>query len=379
MVRLEKFLPEKSATLINFRCLSGVRKHMPTSIRPRETAPGLACFGTLAEAVARACRERPGLLNRLILLRASDFHCLCLGIGRVGPDHLTAASLEGLLDQEPRKLLARILGDLGESKLDSLYRLLERLPNRYVEPRHYRALARIAAANLGMKIIGHDDVSVLEAIQFWCAVADADALTIAVAGVVYPDARSVMTYVHALKQAMSVGLLGMSEIELLASLEALHGRIALHAFLYRRLIKREAPLWPVQHPAFRQVREASRLWRPPAPVRWRRRLLEIVTGSVVLLEYLGGTSRDPVRPTPVILLDPGALSAGYEVFGATLDEFAAIESLIPALLPVGYPLALASLLQNTLADAEQIGFHLQARYHGQPRVEEPEPRGAADV
>ena|GEM_PF-644430 len=350
---------------------------MPTSMRPREAAPGLACFGTLGEAVARACRERPGLLNRLILLRASEFHCVCLGIGRVGPDHLTADSLEGLLDQEPRKLLARILGYLGESKLDALYRLLEWLPNRYVEPRYYRALARIAAANLGVKIIGHDDVSVLEAISFWCAVADADALTIAVAGVVYPDARSVMTYVHGLKQAMSVGLLGMSEIELLASLEALHGRIELHAFLYRGLIKREAPPWPVQHPAFRQVREASRLWRRPAPVRWRRRLLEFVAGTVVLLEY--GTSRDSVRPAPVILLNPGALSAGYEVFGATLDEFAAIESLIPALLPVGYPLALAGLLQNTLADAEQIGFHLQARYHGQPRAEDPEPRGADDV
>lgn len=342
---------------------------MPTSTSLQETAPGLSCFGVLADAVASACRARPGLLNRLILLSPADFHCVCLGIGQAGPDRLTADALEDLLDQQPRKLLIRALGDLAESKLDFLYWLLDWLPNRHVNLEYYRALARIAEADLGMKIIGHDDVSVLDAIPFWGAVAGADPLTIAVAGVVYPDAGLVLTYARALNEAMSVGLLGMGETELLATLETLHGRIELHAFLYRGLIKREVPPWQVQHPAFRQVREASRLWRPPAPVRWRRLLLEIVTGTAVLLEYAGGSSHAPDRPAPLILLGRDELSARYEVSGATEDEAGAIDALMPTMLPAGYRLALAGLLQNTLADAEQIGFHVQVRYHGLPRIE----------
>ena len=349
-----------------------------TSPVSREVAPGLACFGVLADVVAHACRGRPILLDQLIRLPPSAFHCFCLGADKLGASGQTADALQNLLDQAPRTLLVQVIGELSEPHLERLYALLGMLPRQYLQSPHYPPLVHIVAAGLEYSVLLADDI--VQAIRFWGAVLPADAITTAIANILFQDNPEVRPslverYATGLKEAVSIGLL-ISDVEaLVAQLQKIQSRTELHAFVYRALISKTAPEWPVRHPAFRQMRDASGLWRPPMPVRTRRRLLQIVNGTAILLEYISGDS----SPRPVILLNRITDPPSFEIFGASDTEFGDITSLMPALVAPSYPAALAALIGDTMHKANLLSFFSLESCHGVQITDGPKRAEADNV
>jgi len=338
-----------------------------------ETAPGLSPYRFLGRRVAAALRQKPELANRLLLDRR-DFHVLTAFMLLVAMP-ATTEELEGLLD----RLDANPLDLLTEAGIVDGERLYERifsdLPDVILGGPVYRRIHRLTPDLLEKARVSGDGALTHSALDFWTSIAELGRLAIAIAPPFFPDFNRVRKMAEAFSEARRVGLLKLSDDDLLEQLRTKETTSLTQedvlAVFYRMLIDHDAPAVAVPNKDFRQIRSMRRiLEHSPIPAGVRLHLFDMLSGGCLLLEYVAGRRHGTTKLGPVVFLKSAkGFFLEFDIWGAQSDdELIAIEAGLASTYPSLKCTALMAVLSETCRASNVHDFafreHFRANAEG---------------